>query len=85
MKSFKFEQKIEMVNSLGTCYSCLKEILQLFMEMREYILALNIYKMLAEVSLLARDYRRAIKYYIQIVNFVSITRIGSYWQHVLKA
>lgn len=67
MKSYQFEQKFAMGDSLKHCYSCLKEILELFMEKREFVLATKIYKMLAEVALLARDYRRAIKYFAQIV------------------
>ncbi len=56
-----------MLNSLEQCYGCLKEVLRLFIEARDFVVASGIYQLLSEVALLDHDYPRAVKYFEQIV------------------
>jgi len=57
----------KMAYSIESCYKALKEMLEMFIENKEFLIAANIYKLLADVAILNKEYERAIKYYSQIV------------------
>jgi len=57
------------MNSLADCYKCLKEILEKFINEREFETAILIYNLLAEVAIFAKEIKRAIRYLTQVVFF----------------
>lgn len=56
-----------MASSLAECYASIKEMLQLYVESCDFLVAANLYKLLAEVACHSHDFARAIKYYAQAV------------------
>jgi hypothetical protein len=68
MKRVKKSKSISLnMGSLSECYDCLKKLLVGFIGKQEFHVTVILYRLLAEVSIFAKEYNKAIKYLIQAV------------------
>jgi hypothetical protein len=56
------------MSSLGDCAGCLKEIVKRLIAQEAFEAAIELYQLLGDVTLLTKDYSRALRYFAQAVS-----------------